>query len=156
MVQVGWPTVKLTLASPTAENTPTGQLNLAKEFLDAARASITSDAVVVRPTYWLISHAIELMLKAFLLHKRKSEAALRKPSVRHNLAELLKMALSLRLSIPDEVAEVVRGVSPAHKVFYFRYGGGYTPNVTVPSINDALVAAELVFGSVQNEVQVTR
>jgi hypothetical protein len=43
--------------------------------------------------------------------------------VRHNIERLMNMAVQSGLTMPAEVVEVFRGVSGAHKIFYFRYGG---------------------------------
>jgi hypothetical protein len=154
---IGWPNITLTLASPVAENTPTGQLRLAGEFLTAAETAVSQHLVAIRPTYWLASHAMELTLKAFLLAKGRSENELKGRGVGHNIERLMNMAVRSGLRMPAEVVEVFRGVSGAHKIFYFRYGGRMprnlsTTNITVPPINDALVAARVAFDLVALEL----
>ena len=138
-----------TFASPYAENTPIGQLRVAREFITAAKAALDADIVVQRPTYWLISHGVELTLKAFLLSKGKTEDELKGSSkVRHNLTSLLNKAENGGLALSSDVAGVIRAISPAHEAFYFRYGGAKPPrdsattNMTVPVLHDALRAAE--------------
>jgi hypothetical protein len=152
----GWPNVTLTLASPVAENTPTGQLGLAREFLTAAETAVNHDPVAIRPTYWLASHAMELTLKAFLLAKGRSENELRGKQVGHNIERLMNIAVQSGLGMPAGVVKVFSGVSGAHKIFYFRYGGkvprNLTTNITVPPINDALAAARAAFGLVASEI----
>jgi hypothetical protein len=158
---IGWPNITLTLASPVAENTPTGQLGLAREFLTAAETAVNHDAVVIRPTYWLASHAMELTLKAFLLAKGRSENELKRQGVGHNIERLMNMAVQSGLTMPAEVVKVFSGVSGAHKIFYFRYGGKVprnlsTTKITVPPISDALAAARAAFDLVALEISSQR
>jgi hypothetical protein len=148
-VQISWPNLTMTLASPVVEkNTPMGQLGLAQEFFGAARASVNSEQFAIRPTYWEISHAIELALKAFLLSKGVTEEELMKKSVRHNLERLVDMAIKRDLALPDDVVGVIQGMSLAHRSFYFRYGHEEQPpeqitaTITVPFVGDAITAAQ--------------
>ena len=109
---ITWPHAKMTLASPVGENTPAGQLGLAREFFAAARASMEFETIRMRPIYREISHAIELALKAFLLSMGMTEGELRGPAVRHNLRELLDRALANDLALPNDVIAPLAPLDP--------------------------------------------
>ena len=73
------------------------------------------------PRNFLLCHAIELALKAFLLHKGISEKDIIAFEVRHNLAELLGMALEKGLELRPNIAPQIVLLAEAHRKHRPRY-----------------------------------
>jgi hypothetical protein len=72
----------------------------AGEFYNVALRAMPADSA---PQYFLIFHAIELALKAFLIGKGLTTAKLKKPPFGHNLVKLYEIAQKhgLRLPVAD-------------------------------------------------------
>lgn len=74
-----------------------------------------------RPAAFLRSHAVELLLKAYLLGHGWSEDALRKPKMRHELEKLLEESTAAGLSISTESAVAIRRMAGPHAEHWDRY-----------------------------------
>ena len=73
------------------------------------------------PFYFLISHAMELYLKAALLKRGFTEKKLKKFDYRHNLEALLEQLQRKGVVISDGTIVVVKGLSEQHKEHLLRY-----------------------------------
>src|ERR1043166_5071392 len=111
-----------------AASVPPGILSLslwndAKDYLRAAETLIRESQIAL-PTYFLLSHGLELTLKAYLIARGVEERVLRKPNIRHDLQRLYDEAVALGLQIEDQrVPVLVQAISEFHKTFEFRYPG---------------------------------
>jgi hypothetical protein len=92
-----------------------GQYMIAAEELRIDEHSIH----LVAPTYFLRSHAIELLLKACLLANGWSEKKCK--ALNHKLAAAMNEAEAVGLVLSDETKNVVRRLSPCHDNHTFRY-----------------------------------
>jgi hypothetical protein len=71
-------------------------LERAEDFMEAFRA-LPSGNPPSWPRYFLLCHAIELALKAFLILRGVSSGTLKSPTFRHNLKQLLAEAVNYGL-----------------------------------------------------------
>jgi hypothetical protein len=103
-----------------------GGLSLAHNYLDDAEAYLVAARQLddhpghFSPKYFLLSHAVELALKAYVLAKGDAERETRK--IRHDLDAALSRAVALGLTSSTELQNVVRLVAPPHRDYSFRYG----------------------------------
>ena len=72
------------------------------------------------PRYFLLSHAIELALKALLKLHGESEGDLRL-KFGHDLKKLLKRAKKLGLTLTPETQEAIKLLAQAHREHWARY-----------------------------------
>jgi hypothetical protein len=105
----------------------------------------------VLPMYFLLGHAIELTLKAYLLASGVSAATLRN-RVGHDLEQAFQSAKNHGLSpANDRFPELVSSLAPDHLDHSFRYrqakGSGFVSYPSVPEaadiIDDTATAIEL-------------
>jgi len=105
------------------------------------------DAGQFSPKYFLLCHAIELALKAYILAKGGTEREIKK--IRHNLIAAWSRALiaawsrAVELGLQSKNAElhrVVKQVAPAHADYSFRYGKSWTHILPPAEVFDAAVS----------------
>jgi hypothetical protein len=101
---------------------------LGNQFLSDARAYITAADILIRdgsphvnqPAYFLMSHALELMLKAYILARGVSYDQV--VSLGHNLQKALDKAEALGLRVEgDHTRVLIDRLSEFHDAFIFRY-----------------------------------
>ena len=73
------------------------------------------------PFYFLVSHAMELLLKSALLKRGVGESALRNRELRHNLGALMTQLDAKGLTFTHQTATVVRAMSDQHENHALRY-----------------------------------
>jgi hypothetical protein len=107
------------------KNVPLGIISLslwndAQAFILAAD-SLVQNSQVDLPTYFLLGHALELTIKAYLAAHGLKTRELKK--VGHDLQRAFENAVSLGLKIEnqDAVTAMVRAISEFHNAHVFRY-----------------------------------
>jgi hypothetical protein len=96
------------------------------ELLDRAQEFLWTyhNAPPTKPPYWpryfLLCHAVELVLKAYIALRRDLTQAELRDTFRHDLEKLLKEATRLGLTIKSSVREVEK-LNEAHKKYWARY-----------------------------------
>jgi hypothetical protein len=99
-----------------------GYLTDAKAYLKAGNALSQSDIELYSPVYFLLCHAIELSLKAFILASGGSERELKQQDTRHHLNVLRDRARALGYqSANEKTDEVIEMLVPYHSNHSFRY-----------------------------------
>jgi hypothetical protein len=73
------------------------------------------------PFYYLMSHALELLLKCALLKRGTRVADLRKYPLAHNLDGLLQEIIDLHVPVTEQAASLIRALSKQHEKHYLRY-----------------------------------
>ncbi|MGJ5155397.1 hypothetical protein [Bradyrhizobium sp. HKCCYLR1023] len=99
-------------------------LELAEEFLKAFRdlpREGPSGIPVSWPRYFMLCHAIELALKAFLLARGRTVPELRSRPFGHDISALMTEAIGLGLSIGPLARSEIDRLSKAHEEFWHRY-----------------------------------
>jgi hypothetical protein len=100
-------------------------VSLAHNYLDDAEGYLSAakllgeDLSYFSPKYFLLSHAIELAIKAYILGKGDSERATKK--IKHDLDAALVRAVELGLQPSTDLQKIVRRIAPAHRDYSFRY-----------------------------------
>jgi hypothetical protein len=95
-------------------------LTHAKPYLQAARELIRGKSTLIYPQYFLLCHAMELVLKSYLACQGATESELR--GLRHDL--LLAYARARKKGfVPSDarIPEIIRWMSPFHEELVFRY-----------------------------------
>lgn len=87
---------------------------------------LLSDVDLIPPALFLLCHATELALKAFLLSHGADPGAkaggLKNPSLGHNLVGLYELAIAKGFEPPDaRLGDLVDWLGPAHRSHSFRY-----------------------------------
>jgi hypothetical protein len=77
--------------------------------------------LIAVPVYFLVSHSVELFLKAALLKRGFPEETLKKYSYRHNLAALMKEIQEKKVPISKDTIFVVERLSDQHQAHLLRY-----------------------------------
>src|SRR4051812_32532194 len=113
------PYTPMDLASLTNDRSAFGQWNLAKSYLMAATLLMNSEPVIIQSLYFLITHAIELALKAFLIGNGVKKNTVRTWN-KHDIQGLLERAAQEGLVLPEKEYETIRATSPAARTFYAR------------------------------------
>jgi hypothetical protein len=94
-------------------------LNEGKAYIVAAETLIRESQVEL-PTYFLLSHALELTLKAYLVARGVEEKELR--CIRHDLQRAYRRAVALGLRTDNQhVPALVQAISEFHEKHVFRY-----------------------------------
>lgn len=120
---------------------PIGSLLRAREYLDAAslvqRPAQNEHEEFVQnlsiPAYYLVGHAIELALKAFLLERGITVGELRSRKYGHNLDALVlearrrRLGMCVKLSHKEVSAISMLNVCYSAKEFEYRAGGARRP-----------------------------
>jgi len=73
------------------------------------------------PFYYLISHAIELLLKCALLKRGQAADDLKKYQIRHSLSALLQKLSELGVPMSDNAINVIGVLSQQHEKHNLRY-----------------------------------
>jgi hypothetical protein len=104
------------------------------------------------PFYYLISHAMELLLKCALLKRGLTEVDLRKYPVRHGLGDLLQKVKELGVPVSENASKVILALSPQHEEHRLRYSAmlddGKTtftpePDVLFETLDELLMAGRI-------------
>lgn len=85
------------------------------------------------PFYFLISHAVELLLKSALLKRGFKEGDLRKFDYRHNLDALLQELQTLGVSMTPDAVSLIHGLHSQHQSHALRYNFLLNPYMPPPS-----------------------
>jgi hypothetical protein len=96
-------------------------LQLAEDFYQAFRDLPQRLPPQSLPRYFLLCHAIELALKAYLVFYGATPKELKQTGVRHNLANLLTRAINAGLSLGASAQADIKLLSEAHEKFWPRY-----------------------------------
>jgi hypothetical protein len=103
-----------------------GTIDDALSYIEAAR--LLDEATKPRyhhywpPIFFLLAHATELILKAYLYIEGRRDKDLKSVDVRHNLTKLLDMAQAAGFQPAHEsFAEAVEWLAPYHQEHRFRY-----------------------------------
>jgi len=103
---------------------------------------------------FLVSHSLELALKAYLVKKGKSESEIFK--IGHNLEWAWSLSQELGLKIEHPIPQWCKMLNSAHsKTLYFRYAKTNTALIT-PSKQDMYDRLNAVLNLVGSEVNVNR
>ena len=81
----------------------------------------TPAKVTAIPFYFLISHAVELLLKSALLKRGFKEGDLKKYDFRHNLDALLKELQTQGVSVTPDTVSLINGLHSQHQNHALRY-----------------------------------
>lgn len=81
----------------------------------------TPAKITAIPFYFLISHAVELLLKSALLKRGFREEDLRKYDYRHNLDALLKELQAQGASVTSDTVSLINGLDSQHQNHALRY-----------------------------------
>ena len=73
------------------------------------------------PRYFLLCHAAELGLRAFLLSRGARESDLQASAFRHNLKKLLAEAIKRGLALSSSARDEIELLDEAHAKFWHRY-----------------------------------
>ena len=95
-------------------------LQRANEFLQAFKA-LPEGVPPSWPRYFLLCHAIELALKAYLLSRRWTRKTLKMKKYGHELKELLREATNEGLQLSASAVADIEALDEAHKNFWPRY-----------------------------------
>lgn len=97
-------------------------LSDAKGFLKAGQI-LAAQPNLTLPLYFVLSHAVEVILKSYLASHGASEEELRK-KVGHRLLRAYSRARKTGFVPADaRIPEIIRWMDPYHKSFFFRYRG---------------------------------
>jgi hypothetical protein len=94
-------------------------------FLIAAQVlerSRSKRKIPFTPKYHLVCHAIELILKSYILARGGTKKELMHVNMRHNLLSLFERAIELDLAPKDRrVGQLIQMLEPYHSEHRFRY-----------------------------------
>ncbi|MCU4162004.1 hypothetical protein AiwAL_18250 [Acidiphilium sp. AL] len=92
---------------------------LAKDFIsNKIRISGNRKAI---PYYYMISHALELLLKCALLKRNFPKSKLKNSTLRHNLIGLLDELKNFGIPITEDTYNTIQIISDQHKKHRLRY-----------------------------------
>jgi hypothetical protein len=143
---------KTTTAAPTPRFVATTHLSDAAEYGFAAKILYESQhRRIASPQYLVISQAIELYLKAFIVIYSGSPDVVQGPHIRHNLKGLLTMAQKLGFAgCSQEARDLIVALQPLHKTHYFRYRN--MTRTQWPSVRDAVVTLDVFAKAISPEI----
>jgi hypothetical protein len=125
--------------------TNVGGLSLAHNYLGDAEAYLAAarrldeHAGQFSPKYFLLCHAIELALKAYILARGGTEKETKK--IRHDLIAAWFRAVDLGIQPTNaELHGIVLRVAPPHADYSFRYGKRWTHILPRAEVFDAAVS----------------
>jgi len=125
--------------------TKVGGLSLAYSYLSDAEAYLAAARRLdeggsqFSPKYFLLCHAIELALKAYILAKGGTEGDIKK--IRHDLVAALSRAIDCGFQPANaKLREVIQRVASPHADYSFRYGGRWTHILPRAEVFDAAVS----------------
>jgi hypothetical protein len=99
---------------------PSDHLRLAEDFYRAFR-DLPPRTPQSWPRYFMLCHAIELALKAYLAYHSATPKELKAKVVRHSLTELLTRATNKGLSLSASAQKDIGLLNGAHEEFWHRY-----------------------------------
>ena len=99
---------------------PGDHLRLAQDFYQAFR-DLPPRTPQSWPRYFMLCHATELALKAYLAYHGATPKELKAKDVRHSLAELLTRVTNKGLSLSAAAQTDIGLLSEAHEEFWHRY-----------------------------------
>jgi hypothetical protein len=106
-----------------------------KGFLKAGQM-LASQPTLSLPLYFVLSHAIELILKAYLASQGATEKQLRS-KVGHRLLRAYSRAQKKGFTPSDaRIPEIIRWISPYHESYFFRYRGTAHGHMQLPAPKD--------------------
>jgi hypothetical protein len=112
-----------------------------------------ANLAIYSPILFLLSHAIELALKAFILAAGGTRRQLRLQQVRHNLLRLSKKASELGCDLVRddvEIAEIIGILHPFHAEHRFRYRqSGYAK---YPAASEVISAVKKLVAAIEPTV----
>jgi hypothetical protein len=118
----------------------------AETYIEAVRRLAPSDSIdLVAPIYFMRSHAIELLLKAFLL-AAEWKLARCKSELGHDLGKAMDEAAKAGLVLSEETKSVIRTLSPLHADYTFRYRP--MKSYSFPNMSVATAALDELFEKV--------
>jgi hypothetical protein len=101
---------------------PQQYLHRARMFRDAASSMPSySSAEPNWPRYALLTHAIELSLKAFALHSLENGASPRTEPGNHDLVGWYRLAIDYGLEPDDEIQDHLAVLNELHETHFARY-----------------------------------
>lgn len=105
-----------------------------KGYLKAAQ-TLAREATLSLPLYFLLCHAMELILKSYLASQGATEKELRK--IGHRLLRTYGRARKKGFSPSDaRVPEIIRWMTPFHEDLFFRYRGTGHGCIQLPATSD--------------------
>ncbi|NOJ41383.1 DUF2513 domain-containing protein [Bradyrhizobium australiense] len=118
------------------------QRERAREYLEAfERLLNTPEPRPLYAMYFLVTHAIELLLKAYLTAHAVPKKRLRDVAVRHNLPALLDLCEEKHLPAVIDLREYVSTLQEMNKDYDFRYVTGYNLHLPPPAACLAIARA---------------
>jgi hypothetical protein len=122
-----------------------GGMSMAHDYLGDAEAYVSAARKLdehtgqFSPKYFLLCHALELALKAYILAKGGTDKEIRK--IRHDLVAAWSSAIALGFRPTNaELDGIVKQVAKAHKDYSFRYGKSWTHFLPSADVFDAAVS----------------
>jgi hypothetical protein len=100
---------------------PGDHLRLGEDFFQAYRDLPLRLPPQSWPRYLMLCHAVELALKAYLLHHGAKPSELKAKAVRHSINELLTRATNIGLLLSPAVQSDIRLLHEAHEKYWHRY-----------------------------------
>jgi hypothetical protein len=143
----------MSATKPTSGNDPTNEEMAVRFAHDASRfanaAKSLSDFKMFGPRYYLFCHAMELILKSYILASGGDQSELRgKRGLGHNLTKAFKRAKELGFVPAEKDLELfVKWLAPYHRDHEFRYPKrGYKQ---VPTAEDLIPVIENTYKQVE-------
>jgi hypothetical protein len=100
---------------------PFEYLSFANQFHSAFHELAVRPPPFSWPRYFLLCHSIELALKAFLLHRGATLEELKAFDLRHNLKQLVTLAVEKGLHLKSETQAAISALTDAHSEYWPRY-----------------------------------
>jgi hypothetical protein len=133
----------------------------AKAYLQAAKILIgEKSSDVIPPKYFLLSHALELCLKAYLVVHGVGDGDLR--ALGHDIKAAHQKAATLGLHLSKDEAVMIGLLSDFHRALLFRYpviqkdDGSVTERGRLVLAADALALIQGVFKKIEGSVMTAR
>jgi hypothetical protein len=127
-------------------------LSRAKQYLEAFKV-LSGAQDLPYPTYFCLSHSLELFLKAFLASHGLSKKALKESSIRHNPEKLFEKCKEHGLADIDllkELSERLQDMNSA-PTYDFRYPSGYI--LHLPPIEQAISILADLCGAITPQIE---
>jgi HEPN domain-containing protein len=100
---------------------PGDHLRLSEDFYQAFHDLPRRHPPQSWPRYFMLCHAVELALKAYLFYRGKTPKELKAPKIRHSLKELLTEATNAGLLLSTSAQNDILLMDEAHEEFWHRY-----------------------------------
>jgi hypothetical protein len=110
---------------------------------------LLSDTELMAPALFLLCHATELALKAYLLSHGADPGSkaggLKNPAIGHNLVALYELAVAHGFKPPDaRLADMVEWLGPAHQAHSFRYRELGYRNLPLPVLFAEVLSSTII------------